>query len=481
MHIPKLNSLKDLLLWIPRFVFNLGFKGHAFLVTALAILPIYLTTTERVHTPKGMVVALEQGGYLTTGMFEHNKDSIYLSKGTEVRLLAEQNGAFWAETTNGNNRGFVKAKSVGSTKKTRSLASREKFSCRLISEKKFNKLIDGSKLEWVQKKHINAEYIKTRRGKKVVEFGFKVFVPNESTGTFMRPIVTYDKEGKYLSHELVFWQSPRSKMMTPGLVDLVGPFASIKEFPRVSPFDKLWMEKMWCYLPGFALLGIFAILLVWRTPLVWMSNSLVALIMGGLAIFPPFVWLSTIKTYGLAGWLSFTYILLILLNLLFLWVSYSGLRCPQCKHLNQHEFSDKRHGKTYWERHRKAHEESRGPKQNEKWGLWETGRYKKDSGLFDSLSYESRTNDPSQWETVSYRTHSWDQVVTYRDYVTHSQMKEVINSYKCPHCGHGKEDIEKVCVDKKEEWSNTTYTKHLYYTEKVASDGRIFDHVCKEC
>lgn len=480
MHIPEVKSLTGLLLWIPRFVFNLGFKAHAFLVTALAILPIFLATTERVHTPKGEEIALESSAYLTTGNFEGNADSIRLAKGTEVRLLAKQKGAYWAETADGKFRGFINSKYVGDNKKAKHLAKRERMSCRLISEAKFNRLIERQSLKQVQRKYINAEYIKTRGGKTIVEYGFKVFVPNDNIGTFMRPIVTYDKEGKYLSHKLVFWQSPRSKMMTPGLVDLMAPVASIKEFPRVSPFDKLWMEKMWCYLPGFALLGIFAILLVWRIPLVWMSNSLVALIMGGLAIFPPFVWLSTIKTYGLAGWLSFTYVLLILLNLLFLWVSYSGLRCPQCKHLNQHEFSDKRHGKTYWERHRKAHEESRGPKQNEKWGLWETGRYKKDSGLFDSLSYESRTNDPSQWETVSYRTHSWDQVVTYRDYVTHSQMKEVINSYKCPHCGHGKEDIEKVCVDKKEEWSNTTYTKHLYYTEKVASDGRIFDHECKE-
>lgn len=480
MHIPKVNSLKDLLLWLPRFVFNIGFVGQAFLVTALAILPIVLATNERIHTPEGNEVVVENNGYLSTGGFDKNADSIYLSKGTKVRLLAKQKGAYWAETTNGKYRGFVKSKHFGKDVKKLPLAKREKFSCRLISEAKFSQIVEHSSLKQIQQQYLNAEYIKTRNGKTIVEYGFKVFVPNDNIGTFMRPIVTYDKEGKYLSHKLVFWQSPRSKMLTPELVDLVGPVASVSEFPIVSPFDKLWMEKMWCYLPGFALLGLFGILLVFRIPLVWVPNPLVALIMGGLAIFPPFVWLSVIKTYGLAGWLTFTYLVVIGLNLLLLWVAYSSLRCPKCKHLNQHELSDKRNGKTYWERHRKAHEESRGPKQNEKWGLWETGKYKKISGLFDSLSYESRTDDPSQWETVSYRTHSWDQVVTYRDYVTHSQMREVINSYKCPHCGHGKEDIEKVCVDKKEEWSNTTYTKHLYYTEKVANDGRIFDHECKE-
>ena len=62
MHIPKVKSLKDLLLWLPRFVYNLGFKAHAFLVTALAVLPIVLTTVEKVHTPEGEVVKLVESG-----------------------------------------------------------------------------------------------------------------------------------------------------------------------------------------------------------------------------------------------------------------------------------------------------------------------------------------------------------------------------------------------------------------------------------
>ncbi|MBR4038077.1 MAG: hypothetical protein IKJ02_05905, partial [Tidjanibacter sp.] len=85
MHIPEVKSLTGLLLWIPRFVFNLGFKAHAFLVTALAILPIFLATTERDHTPKGEEIVLESSAYLTTGNFEGNADSIRLAKGTEVR------------------------------------------------------------------------------------------------------------------------------------------------------------------------------------------------------------------------------------------------------------------------------------------------------------------------------------------------------------------------------------------------------------
>lgn len=125
MHIPKVKSLKDLLLWLPRFVYNLGFKAHAFLVTALAVLPIVLTTVEKVHTPEGEVVKLVESGYLTTGNFEGNEDSLRIAKNTEVRLLARQEGAFWAETMDGSHRGFLKAKSIGVQADSLNLPRRE--------------------------------------------------------------------------------------------------------------------------------------------------------------------------------------------------------------------------------------------------------------------------------------------------------------------------------------------------------------------
>ncbi len=483
MNIPKLKSFKDLLLWIPRFLYYQDFKGHAILVTILAILPIYLATSERRHTPKGEVVKIENRGSMSvTGNFESGVDSVYLKKGSEVRLLARQRGAFWAETADGKYRGFLSSDVVGKeVAKEVSLATRERMSCRLITKGKFSRIVERNSLTKIQKKYINAEYIKTKGGKTIAEFGFKVFVDNEGQKMYMRPIVTYDSEGKYLSHELVYWQPARAKLVSSGIVNLFGSMASVSEFPRVSPFDSLLLEKMWCYLPGLLLLGIFALLLVLRTPLAWAPNSLVNLLLYTLALVPPFMWLSVIKSYGLSWWFSLFYIIIMLVNVLLLWTSYSGLRCPNCKHLNYHEFSDKRKGKSYWETHRKAHEQSRGPKQHEQWGLWEVGEYRKNKGLFDGVSREARTDDPSQWtEDVHYRKHSWDQVVTFRDYVTNSHIQEVVNSYKCPHCGHGTEDIEKSCVDKVEEWAPQTYTKHLYYTEKVANDGRVFDHECKE-
>jgi hypothetical protein len=55
----------------------------------------------------------------------------------------------------------------------------------------------------------------------------------------------------------------------------------------------------------------------------------------------------------------------------------------------------------------------------------------------------------------------------------------VISSYKCPHCGHGKDEIEETTIESKSELSKNTYTKTYYYSEKVASDKRVFDHECK--
>lgn len=482
MYIPKVKSLTDLLLWIPRFIFNLGFNAHAFLITALAILPIALATIEKEHTPEGEVIKLEKGGYLTTGRFEGNEDSMYIAKNTEVRLLARQEGAFWAETSDGNNRGFLKATNVGEQADSLTLARREKFSCYLISEKKFKSLIEGKTLNDIQKEYINAEYIKTKKNKIIAEFGFKVFVGKDATGEFKRPIVTYDKNGEFVSYELVFWHLARASMIAPEVVDITAPIASISEFPIKSPYESLLMEKMWTYLPGFALLGLFAILLVLRIPLIWLPNLLAGFTLGFLAIFPPALWLTSIKTYGIAGWIIIPYVIVILLNLLFLWVSYSGLRCPRCKHLNVHEFIAKRNGKTYWKRKTSTEEVDRGPKKNEKWSLWQSGkRWRGDtSSSFSSFQRYNDANDDTKWETVNYREHTWQQVVTLRDKVTHNKIQEVISSYKCPHCGHGKDEIEETVVESKSELSKNTYTKTYYYSEKVASDNRIFDHKCQE-
>ena len=481
MHIPKVKSLKDLLLWLPRFVYNLGFKAHAFLVTALAVLPIVLTTVEKVHTPEGEVVKLVESGYLTTGNFEGNEDSLRIAKNTEVRLLARQEGAFWAETMDGSHRGFLKAKSIGEQADSLNLPRREKFSCYMVSEKKFQSLIEGKTLQDIQKEYLNAEYIKTKKNKIIAEFGFKVFVGKDVTGEFKRPIVTYDKNGDFVSYELTFWHLARSKMIAPEVVDLMAPVASICEFPIKSPFESVWMEKMWIYLPGFALLGLFAILLVLRIPLIWAPNPLVAFVMGWLALLPPFVWLTSVKTYGLAGWIIVPYLIVVLLNLLLLWVSYSGLRCPKCKHLNVHEFIAKRNGRTYWKSKTSTEEVDRGPRQKESWGSWQHSKrwLGDESSSFSTFNRYNDLKDPSKWEDISFREHTWYQVVTLRDKVTHRHIQEVISSYKCPHCGHGKDEIEETTIESKSELSKNTYTKTYYYSEKVTSDKRVFDHECK--
>lgn len=482
MYIPKVKSLKDLLLWLPRLVFNLGFKAHAFLVTALAILPIVLTTFEIVHTPEGEIIKIEEGCYLTTGNFEGNEDSIYIKKDTDVRLLAQQNGAFWAETIDGKNRGFLKAKGVGTLTDTLSLVQREKYSCYLISEKKFKSIIEKNTLDEIQEKYLNAEYIKTKKDKTIAEFGFKVFVGTDATGEFKRPIVTYNENGEFVSYELVFWHLARAKMIAPEIIDLMAPIASISEFPIKSPFKSILTEKMWIYLPGFALLGLFAILLVLRIPLIWLPNPLAGFVLYWLALLPPFIWLSTIRTYGLAGRIILPYLILTLLNLLLLWVSYSGLRCPRCKHLNVHEFIAKRNGRNYWQKERSAEEVDRGPRQNEFWSLWKQGKhwFGDESSCFSSLQKYNDANDKSKWEIINYREHTWQQTVTYRDKVTHRHIQEVINSYKCPHCGHGKDEIEETVIESKSELSRSTYTKTYYYSEKVSNDNRIFDQKCKE-
>lgn len=482
MYIPKVHSVTDLLLWLPRFVYNLGFKAHAFIITALAILPIVLATVETEHTPQGEIVKVENGCYLTTGRFEKNEDSIHIAKNTELRLLARQGGAFWAETTDNINRGFLKAENLGEKADSLKLATREKFSCYLVSEKKFLSIIEGATLDEIQKEYLNAEYLKTEKNKIIAEFGFKVFVGKDATGEFKRPIVTYDKNGEYLSHELVFWHTARAKMIAPEIVDIVAPIASVSEFPIMSPFKNSLTQRMWIYLPGFALLGLFAILLVLRIPLVWAPNILVGLVLYWLAIFPPAIWLTSVKTYGVAGWIIIPYIALVLLNILLLWLSYDGLRCPRCKRLNVHDFISMRNGRTYWKRQRSVQEEKKGPKQHEHWGNWEYGKkWRGDaSDCFSTFKQYNDAKDPSKWETISYRKHTWLQTVTCRDKITHSLIQEVIKSYKCPHCGHGIDVKEEKILNSKIELSDNTYTKTYSYSEKVSSDNRVFDYKCEE-
>ena len=411
-YIPKINSFKDFIFWPLRFFFNLPLQWQAIIGLALTLPLVVIMIFSKNESSEGQIVKVAKTAYLKTGCLENNIDSLKIRSGESLKLLARQGSLLWAETTDGKNRGFVKASDI------------------------------------LDKDYINAEYLRPS-GKNIIgEFGFYVI---DSLGTQLRPVITFDSDGSVADYSLEFWRYRRGFIHN-SEIDILSPLISTKEFQVFSPFDNWFTNLVWTYLIGFIPVFLFVIILWMRYPLIWMPNFLVNLIIYFLIIAGPVLWCSMLRLQGVM-WMPVVPVtgILLFVSCLLFWAFFSGLRCPRCKNLIYHEHIGTLFGKQFITKERNSHEIARRNIKHTTSGYWE---YK----------LEKVGNE---YVKVGVMKHSYVDEVTYREYEIRSLIQPLTKQYSCPKCGHGNDEKSQKVLES-ETIPLGTYTVKEEYTRMEA-------------
>ena len=453
MQLPRLNSLKDFLIWPFRLVFNLPVWWQAILGLAVTGVLVALALSGDESFPDGKEVAVAHTGYLKTGYVGTNLDSVRIGKGKSLRLLARQGRNFWAETLDGRRRGFIAADIVGDQVPSLSLPKRRTLSSYFITQEKFEVLMADttSTLESLQNDYIHAEYLKPQGRKMVGEFGFYVV---DSIGRELRPVVTFNPDGTVDDYSLEHWRNKRAAGVLLGrLVDYASPLISTREFHSFSPFDSIVTNILWTCLIGYIPMFLLVILLWTRLPLVWVPNWAVNGLLGVLLIAGPAVWCALLLVQGVIWWSVVpATVVIVLLGALFFWTLYGGLRCPHCKKLMNHEFKNRQKGLPFERVKRGSREIGRRNEKNYIGG-W---KHRKIESGYGENSYRIQ----------SYRVGRFTDLVTYEDYVETSMVRRITNHFVCPACGHGKEEMKEEVLSHEVQivgrhTAKETYTKEV--------------------
>lgn len=450
IYLPPLKSLKDLLLWPFRFVLNQPIQEQALLGLVLTVPLLVLTLFSGNKKPADRTVELAQPLSLKTGALDSRKDSLGLRAGTPLRLLARQGKLVWAETEDGRYRGFAEAKAfTGDAQKAlEDLPTRRWNSRYYISKLKFEALMatPGLTREALERDWIHAEYLQPDGQGTSGEFGFHVV---DSVGTQFRPVIHFAPDGSLTDYRLEFWRSKRA-IRFDSAIDLFSPLISIAEFRSFSPFDYGVTNLIWTYLTGYLPLFLFIILLWARIPLIWMPNVVANLCITALITLGPFTWCMLLRVQGIAWWPVVPVTALCSLVGCFLfWSSYSGLRCPRCKHLIGHEYRGTLLGNTYTEVRRSQKAVARYNLKH-RTSLWDHKRVEVSKGYY---------------EVRGVMTHFYEDEVTYEVFETRSLLQRLTHKYACPKCGHGR-DKQSVKILKSETRPVGRHTTIERYTRK---------------
>lgn len=450
IYLPPLKSLKDLLLWPFRLVFNLPIQEQALLGLILTVPLLVLTLFSGSKQPADRTVDITETVSLKIGALDNRKDSLRLYAGTPLRLLARQGKLVWVETEDGRYRGFVEAKNfTGDARKTlEGLPNRRWNSRYYISKQKFEALMDtpGLTREALERNWIHAEYLQPDGRGMSGEFGFHVV---DSVGTQFRPVIQFARDGSVNDYHLEFWHSKRA-IRFGSAIDLFSPLISIAEFRSFSPFDHGVTNLIWTYLIGYLPLFLFVLLLWARKPLIWMPNVVANLCITALITIGPFTWCMLLRVQGIAWWpLIPVTVLCSLVGCFLFWNNYSGLRCPRCKHLIGHEYQGTLLGNTYTEVKRNQKAVSRKNLKH-RTSSWEHKRVEVAQG---------------RYEVRGVLTHFYEDEVTYEIFETRSLLQRLTRKYACPKCGHGrdKQDVKVLESETKPVGRHTTVER---YTRK---------------
>lgn len=445
----KIHSFKDAIFFPFRLVYNLDIWWKAVLGLGIVLIlaGIQLSIFGKDDKPGAETVAIVSDGWLRTGMVDNNLDSVRVHRDDSLRLLARQGHLLWAEMLDGKHRGFVRDSLVEKPAEEIRIPVRRKLSGYFISQKKFENLMSDSATTFdrLEQEYIHAEYIKSLGKKFVGEYGLMV---EDSLGNIMRPVITFGADSTVDGYVLHKFRS-HSVVLGHPLIDIVSPVISTREFQKTSPFDNNILQWLWIIFPGFLMVYIVILLLWARLPLYFVPNVVVNLLLAALVVLGPPAWgvmmvkmgFSSVGVFLITGGA-------VLIGALLLWLDYSGLRCPRCKHLRPHELkritSGKpfvRHGFTEKVKHREMLEH-----------------------IVETTTYNPTELDP---RTHKYERHFGKERVYYDVYEYWDTVRVNTRHFECPRCGHGRQEGAEEVLNHRQEYVRS-YSKEekFNYTEK---------------
>ncbi len=449
MKLPEIHSFFDVILFPFRLVFNLDIRWKAALGLGLVLIlaGIQLSIFPKDSRMGADKVAMASNGWLRTGMVDDNLDSMRVHRGDSLRLLGRQGHLLWAETTDGKYRGFVCDSLVENSAEDIRVPIRRKLSGYFISQKKFESLMSDSATTFgeLENSYIHAEYIKRHDKKFVGEFGLMV---EDSLGNIKRPVITFSADSTVNDYILHRFRS-NSVLLGHPVIDIVSPVISTREFQKFSPFDNNILQWLWIIFPGFLPIYIMILLLWARRPLYFVPNTLIDLVLGALVVLGPLAWgvmmvkmgFSSVGVFLITG-------SSVLVGAFLLWLDYSSIRCPRCKHLRHHEFKQMTSGKPFV-RHGYTEKVTRR----------ETLEHK----------VETTIHKPTARDTMShkYERHFGKEKVYYDIYEYWDTIKVNTTHFECPKCGHGKQESAEEILNHRQEYVRSYSREEKFdYTEK---------------
>lgn len=451
MKLPTMHSFFDVILFPIRLIFNLdiGWKATLGLILVLILLGVQFSIFSKDSEAGTNKVAIVNNGWLRTGMIDNNLDSLRVHRGDTLRLLGRQGHLLWAETTDGKYRGFVCDSLVENSAKDIDIPTRRKLSNYFISQKKFESLMSDSASTFgrLEKDFIHAEYIKSHNKKFVGEFGFMV---EDSLGNLKRPVITFCADSTVNDYNLHRFRSS-SVLLGHPIIDIVSPIISTREFQKFSPLDNNILLWLWIILPGFLLIYIMILLLWARLPLYFVPNAVINLVLGTLVVFGPMTWgvmmekmvFHSIGIFLITGCSVFV-------GALLLWIDYSSLRCPKCKHLRAHEFKKMTSGRPFvrhgYTEYKKRHE---------------ILEHKVETTVLYKYTDRGDITIPSEYER------HFGKIKIYYDVYEYWQTVKVhTKHFECPKCGHGEQKDSVEILNCREKYLRS-YSKEEKFDDKV--------------
>lgn len=361
-------------------------------------------------------------------------DTLHISPGDSLRLLARQGEMVWAETPDGLFRGVIPA---GVAVAPEGLPERSLKQDRKISFRKYLRMVDDPDFSMERLyDRVTVNSVKTTPDSIVV-------VPNlvllDDWWNMFRVSFTFNPDGSFAGshywptsfrHWLAAVTSHEPMMGGDGLrahiTDLFSWVISRPEFPAVM---STWLLSgiflnLVPFLPLCLLMGLLAL----RRPLYYVPNWAVNLLIAACILFGFWLWpkLMLLRGYPFISAYPLVWVITILVVGLF-WGLYRGLRCPRCKRLEDHELvSTEVLSQRYRDRKGEA--------------------VKRRTHTGTTTAYTERTRNgqvegrEKEWE----EKHFDEEVETWVDRVRIDKVREL---YRCRHCGH-----ERVKIRRKESW-----------------------------
>lgn len=445
----KIHSFKDAIFFPFRLVYNLDIWWKAVLGLGIVLIlaGIQLSIFGKDDKPSAETVAAVNDGWLRTGMVDDNLDSVRVHRGDSLRLLARQGHLLWAETLDRKHRGFVRDSLMENSADGLGIPVRRKLSGYFISQMKFESLMSDSATTFdrLEQEYIHAEYLKSLGKKFVGEYGLMV---EDSLGNIMRPVITFNADSTIDGYVLHKFRSHSVALGQP-LMDIVSPVISTREFQKTSPFDNNILQWLWVIFPGFLMVYIIILLLWARLPLYFMTNVVVNLLLAALVVLGPLAWGVMMVKMGFSSvGVSLITGGAVLIGAFLLWLDYSGLRCPRCKHLRHHELKRITSGKPFV-RH----------------GFTEKVKCREVlEHTVETTSYNPTERDP---RSHKYERHFGKKRVYYDVYEYWDTVLLNTRHFECPRCGHGRQEGSEEVLNHKQEYVRSYSKEEKFdYTEK---------------